>query len=101
MKRPEFTGLFLCKNMRIDKYLKITRLVKRRSVGKELCDNKKIIVNDRFVKGSYEVKVDDVIQIFFGSRKTTVKVTDIRDVVRKEDVGSLYDLISVERIGED
>jgi len=86
--------------MRIDKYLKITRLVKRRSVGKELCDNKKIIVNDKFVKGSYEVKVDDVIQILFGSRKTTVKVTDVKEVIRKEDVGLLYDLIGVERQGD-
>lgn len=87
--------------MRIDKYLKITRLVKRRSVGKELCDNKKIIVNDKFVKGSYEVKVDDVIQILFGSRKTTVKVTDVKEVIRKEDVGLLYDLVGVERQGDD
>jgi len=87
--------------MRIDKYLKITRLVKRRSVGKELCDNHKIVVNDKFVKGSYEVKVDDVIQILFGSRKTIVKVTDIREVVKKEDVGGLYDLLGVERIGDD
>jgi ribosomal 50S subunit-recycling heat shock protein len=87
--------------MRIDKYLKITRLVKRRSVGKELCDNHKIVVNDKFVKGSYEVKVDDVIGIFFGSRKTVVKVTDIKEVVKKEDVGSLYDLLCVERIGDD
>ena len=87
--------------MRIDKYLKTTRLVKRRSVGKELCDNQKIIVNDKFVKGSYEVKVGDVIQILFGSRKTSVKVTDVREVVRKEDVGTLYDLLGVERIGDD
>lgn len=87
--------------MRIDKFLKITRLVKRRSVGKELCDNQKIIVNDKFVKGSYEVKINDVVQILFGSRKTVVRVTDIKEVVKKEDVGSLYDLLSVERIGDD
>lgn len=87
--------------MRIDKYLKITRLVKRRSVGKELCDSNKIVVNDKFVKGSYEVKVDDIVQILFGSRKTVVKITDIKEVVKKEDIGSLYDLLSVERIGDD
>lgn len=87
--------------MRIDKYLKTTRLVKRRSVGKELCDNQKIMVNDKAVKGSYEVKVGDVIKIIFGSRLTTVRVTDIREVVRKEDVGTLYDLLSVERTGEE
>ncbi|MDD2370946.1 MAG: S4 domain-containing protein [Firmicutes bacterium] len=87
--------------MRIDKYLKITRLVKRRSVGKELCDSKKIVVNDKFVKGSYEVKIGDVIQIIFGSRKTIVKVADIKEVVKKDDVGFLYDLIGVERIGDD
>ena len=87
--------------MRIDKYLKTTRLVKRRSVGKELCDNQKIMVNDKAVKGSYEVKTGDIIKILFGSRLTTVRVKDIREVVRKEDVGTLYDLLSVERTGEE
>ena len=67
--------------MRIDKYLKTTRLVKRRSVGKELCDNQKIIVNDKFVKGSYEVKIGDLIEIIFGSRKTKVRVLEVQEVV--------------------
>ena len=84
--------------MRIDKYLKTTRLVKRRSVGKELCDNQKIIVNDKFVKGSYEVKVGDLIEIIFGSRKTKVRVLEIKEVVKKEDVGQLYDLLGVEKV---
>lgn len=84
--------------MRIDKYLKTTRLVKRRSVGKELCDNQKIIVNDKFVKGSYEVKIGDLIEIIFGSRKTKVRVLEIKEVVKKEDVGQLYDLLGVEKV---
>lgn len=87
--------------MRIDKYLKTTRLVKRRSVGKELCDNQKIIVNDKFVKGSYEVKVGDLIEIIFGSRKTKVRVLEIKEVVKKEDVGQLYDLLGVEKVEVD
>ena len=87
--------------MRIDKYLKTTRLVKRRSVGKELCDNQKIIVNDKCVKGSYEVKVGDLIEIIFGSRKTKVRVLEIKEVVKKEDVGQLYDLLGVEKVEVD
>ncbi|WP_088370547.1 S4 domain-containing protein [endosymbiont 'TC1' of Trimyema compressum] len=69
--------------MRIDKYLKITRLVKRRSVGKELCDHGKVLVNNKSIKASYEVKIDDQIAIIYGCRKTIVKVTDIKEVVKK------------------
>ena len=72
--------------------------MKRRSVGKELCDNQKIIVNDKFVKGSYEVKIGDLIEIIFGSRKTKVRVLEIKEVVKKEDVGQLYDLLGVEKV---
>lgn len=86
--------------MRIDKYLKTTRLVKRRSVGKELCDCHKIGVNGKFVKGSYEVKIGDRIEVTFGTRRTVVMVTEIKEAVRKEDVGQLYDLIGVEKVEE-
>lgn len=84
--------------MRIDKYLKVTRLVKRRSVAKELCDSQKILAGGKAVKGSYEVKVGDLLEIGFGSRKIRVRVTDIRETVKKEDVGSLYELLSSERV---
>lgn len=84
--------------MRIDKFLKVSRLVKRRSVGKELCDSGKIIVNGKVIKGSYEVKVGDIIEVKFGSRLTKVKVLDIRDVIRKEDVGELYELLGIEKV---
>lgn len=84
--------------MRIDKYLKTTRLVKRRSVGKELCDNQKILVNDKAVKGSYEVRIGDLVEILFGSRKTRVRVLEVREVVKKEDVGQLYELLGVEKV---
>ena len=84
--------------MRLDKFLKVSRLVKRRSIGKELCDSGKIIINGKAIKGSYEVKVGDLIEVIFGSRLTKVKVLDIRDVVRKEDVGELYELIEVKKV---
>ena len=87
--------------MRIDKYLKITRLVKRRSVGKELCDHGKVLVNDKSIKASYEVKIGDTIAIIYGRRKTVVTVTDIKKVVKKEDVGILYDLVSVEKMAKE
>ena len=87
--------------MRIDKYLKITRLVKKRSVGKELCDHGKVLVNNKSVKASYEVKINDQIAIIYGCRKTIVKVTDIKEVVKKEDVGILYDLVSVNKMDEE
>ncbi|MCI0502692.1 MAG: RNA-binding S4 domain-containing protein [Fusobacteria bacterium] len=83
--------------MRIDKYLKVSRLVKRRSVGKELCDCGKIVVNGKVIKGSYEVKTGDIIEVIFGSRLTKVKVLEAREVVKKEDVGELYELLESRR----
>lgn len=87
--------------MRIDKYLKITRLIKRRSVAKDLCDSQKILVRGKPVKGSYEVKIGDLLEIAFGSRRTRVMVTDVKEVVKKEDVGLLYELIGVDRVEEE
>ena len=83
--------------MRIDKYLKVSRLVKRRSVGKEPCDCGKIVVNGKVIKGSYEVKTGDIIEVIFGSRLTKVKVLEVREVVKKEDVGELYELLESRR----
>lgn len=86
--------------MRIDKYLKVTRLVKRRSVAKDLCDNGRVFVGDRVIKGSYDVKIGDRIKVVYGYRETIVLVTGLKETVRKEDVGELYDLISSENIRE-
>ncbi|MBO5744567.1 MAG: RNA-binding S4 domain-containing protein, partial [Clostridia bacterium] len=65
--------------MRIDKYLKVSRLIKRRTVANDACDTEHISVNGRAVKASYQVKEGDVIEIAFGTRVLQVKVTDVRE----------------------
>ena len=76
--------------MRIDKYLKVSRLIKRRTVANEACDNGRISVNGRVVKASYEVKVGDRIEIALGARTLAVEVVQVADNVRKDDAGAMY-----------
>lgn len=76
--------------MRIDKYLKVSRIIKRRTVANEVCDAGKVTVNGKVVRASYDVKVDDVIEIDFGARAIKVKVVSVQDTVRKEDATNMY-----------
>ena len=76
--------------MRLDKYLKVSRLIKRRTVANEACDNGRISVNGRVVKASYEVKVGDRIEIALGARTLAVEVVQVTDNVRKDDAGAMY-----------
>ena len=76
--------------MRLDKYLKVSRLIKRRTVANEACDNGRISVNGRVVKASYEVKPGDRIEISLGARTLTVEVVQVADNVRKDDAGAMY-----------
>ena len=76
--------------MRLDKYLKVSRLIKRRTVANEACDNGRISVNGRVVKASYEVKVGDRIEIALGQRTLAVEVVQVADNVRKDDAGAMY-----------
>ncbi len=76
--------------MRLDKYLKVSRLIKRRTVANEACDNGRISVNGRVVKASYEVKVGDKIEIAMGTRTIAVEVVQVADNVRKDDAGAMY-----------
>lgn len=76
--------------MRLDKYLKVSRLIKRRTVANEACDNGRISVNGRVVKASYEVKVGDKIEIAMGQRTVAVEVVQVADNVRKDDAGAMY-----------
>ncbi len=78
-------------NMRLDKYLKVSRLIKRRTVANEACDAGKICVNGKAARASYDVKVGDIIEITLGSRVVKVKITEVRDVVRKEDAAAMYE----------
>ena len=76
--------------MRLDKYLKVSRLIKRRTVANEACDNGRIQVNGRVVKASYEVKVGDKIEIAMGARTVAVEVVQVAENVRKDDAGAMY-----------
>ena len=77
--------------MRLDKYLKVSRLIKRRTVANEACDAGKITVNDKVARAAYDVKVGDVIEITLGSKSVKVKVTEVKEVVRKEDAATMYE----------
>ena len=76
--------------MRLDKYLKVSRLIKRRTVANEACDNGRISVNGRVVKASYEVKVGDRLEITMGARTVAVEVVQVADNVRKDDAAAMY-----------
>ena len=76
--------------MRLDKYLKVSRLIKRRTVANEACENGRISVNGRVVKASYEVKVGDKLEISMGPRTVSVEVVQVADNVRKDDAGMMY-----------
>lgn len=76
--------------MRLDKFLKVSRLIKRRTVANEACDNGRISVNGRVVKASYDVKVGDRIEISMGSRTVAVEVLEVSDNVRKDDAAGMY-----------
>lgn len=76
--------------MRLDKYLKVSRLIKRRTVANEACDNERVSVNGRAARASYEVKEGDVIAIRFGERTLTVEVLQVRESAGKADAPAMY-----------
>ena len=76
--------------MRLDKYLKVSRLIKRRTVANEACDAGRVLVNDKPAKASVKVKTGDTIEIQFGSKNVKVEVLDVKETVKKEDVESMY-----------
>lgn len=76
--------------MRIDKFLKVSRIIKRRTVANEACDAGRVLVNDRKVKASYDVKVDDIIEIHFGQRTIKVQALNLNETVKKEEASEMY-----------
>lgn len=80
--------------MRLDKYLKITRLIKRRTIANEACDAGKIVVNDKIAHASYDVKVGDIIEINMGSKPLKVKVLNVTEYATKENAADNYTVIS-------
>ncbi len=83
--------------MRIDKYLKISRILKRRTVSKELADNDRIEINGRIVKPSHEVKPGDIVTITFGNRRLEIRVLSVEEVRKKQEASTLYEIISETR----
>jgi len=79
--------------MRIDKFLKNARIIKRRTVANEACDNERISVNGRTVKASYQVKIGDIIEVGFGTRVIKLKVTSINENAKKENASEQYEII--------
>ncbi len=79
--------------MRLDKYLKVSRLIKRRTVANDACDNARVSVNGKSAKASYDVKLNDIIEISFGERSLKVKVLDVKEHTAKADASSLYEVI--------
>ena len=79
--------------MRLDKFLKVSRIIKRRTVANAACDTEHVSVNGKRAKASYDVKVDDVIEITFGERTLRLKVLDVREHVAKADASALYTVL--------
>ncbi len=80
--------------MRLDKYLKVSRLIKRRTVANEACDNGLISVNGKPQRASYDVKPGDIITLSFGARTLTVEVLVVQETVRQADAATLYREVS-------
>lgn len=79
--------------MRLDKYLKVSRLIKRRTVANEACDAGKVMVNGKPARASYDVKIDDVIEIALGARRMRARVVSVQEVVAKNDAAMLYEIL--------
>jgi len=80
--------------MRLDKFLKVSRLIKRRTVANEACDAGRVSVNGKEAKASVNVKVGDIIEIAFGQKTVTVKVLDIKETTKKTESVGMYEVIS-------
>lgn len=79
--------------MRLDKFLKVSRIIKRRTLAKEACDNKQVFINDRPAKAGTDVKPGDILKLHLGQRRLTIKVLAVKDTVSVKEAASLYELI--------
>ena len=87
--------------MRLDKYLKVARILKRRTISKELAENSRVLVNGKVAKPAKEVNIGDVIEIVYGNRVLKVKLNDIKEVVKKNDATVLYEVLDEYYIQQD
>ena len=79
--------------MRLDKFLKVSRIIKRRTVANEACDAGRVIVNGKPQRASYDVKVGDIIEIMFGTREFKAEVLNVAETVKKEEADGLYKIV--------
>jgi len=79
--------------MRLDKYLKVSRIIKRRTVANEACDAGRVTINGRQAKASVDVKTGDIIEIKFGDKITKMEVLEVKETVRKEEAGGMYRIV--------
>ena len=79
--------------MRLDKYLKVSRLIKRRTIANEACDAGRVTVNGKVARASYDVKPEDVIEIAFGNKTLKAKVLKVAETVKKDEAGDLFEII--------
>ncbi len=79
--------------MRLDKFLKVSRLIKRRTVAKDACDSGRVTINGKVSKAGTVITEGDIIEIVYASRKVRAKVLDIREVVRKDDAAAMYEIL--------
>ena len=80
-------------DMRLDKYLKVSRIIKRRTVANEACDSGRVMLNDKVARASAEVKAGDVIEIAFGNKSVKVRVTSVQESIRKEDAKEMFEYL--------
>lgn len=80
--------------MRLDKYLKLSRLIKRRTIAKEVCDNDRVLINNIPAKPSYNVKIGDIISIKIGDNILCAKITKIIEKPKKDEISEMYEIIS-------
>lgn len=79
--------------MRLDKYLKVSRIIKRRTVANEACDSGRVMLNDKVARASAEVKVGDVIEIAFGTKSVKVRITSIQETIRKDEAKDMFEYL--------
>ena len=79
--------------MRLDKYLKVSRIIKRRTVANEACDAGRVVVNGKPARASYDVKIGDIVEIGFGSRTVKVRVENLNEIATKENAEGMYSIV--------
>lgn len=84
--------------MRLDKFLKVARIIKRRTVAKEVADNGRIFINDRVAKSSTKLSVDDIISIHFGNKLVVIKVLELQESTKKENAKNMFEIIEEKKL---